>query len=140
LPTGGLLGVYFASDDFSGQPSFRRVDQFVNTYYQSAPGHLNFPFSVRWLGSLHAQSSGLYGFSLNSTGPAALFVDGRPVLDDGSAGGSNLAEVPLPAGVHAIEIDYRAIGGYLHCYLKWQPPGQTGLQPLPPSVTEPAQQ
>ncbi len=140
LPTGGLLGVYFASDDLTGQASFMRVDQYVNTYYQTPPSDLSFPFSVRWLGTVEAKSSGAYGFSLDSTGPAILLVDGSPVVDDGSAGGTGTGTVSLAAGVHAIRIEYRATGGYLHCYFKWRPPGQSGFEPVPPSVTLPAHQ
>jgi hypothetical protein len=140
LPTGGLLGVYFGSSYLSGAPSFRRVDQFVNSYYQTPPGSLSFPFSVRWLGSLETKVGGPYAFSLDSAGPAVLSVDGHPVVDDGPSGGTRVGSVLLSAGMHALRIEYRATGSYLHCYVKWQPPGQSDFEPLPPSVTEPAHQ
>lgn len=138
LPTGGLLGIYYATGDLTGQPSFAKVDQFVNSYYQTAPGNLNFPFSVRWLGSLDVTSSGTYAFLLDSTGPSALFVDGRSILTSGAIGGVQVGTVFLTVGAHAMRVDYRATGSYLHCYLKWQPPGQAGIEPIPPSVTQPA--
>jgi hypothetical protein len=112
----------------------------VNTYYQNPPGNVGFPFSAIWLGSIDARTAGVYKLSLNSTGPATIFVDGIPVLSDGPAGGSVFGSLSLTAKAHRIRIEYRAVGGYLHCYLQWQPPGQASYEPIPPSVTEPAHQ
>jgi len=134
IPTGGLLGVYYSTPDFQGTPAFLRVDQFVNTYYQNAPDGLSFPFSVRWLGSVQIKTAGTYQFSLDSTGPAALYLDGRRVLS--SANG--VATTALAAGAHTVRLDYQATGSYLHCYLRWTTPGQAGVVPIPPDVTLPA--
>ncbi len=138
LPSGGLLGLYFAGPTISGTPSLERVDETVYTYYQNAPPNLQFPFSVRWLGRLEAPKAGAYGFSLDSTGPSTLYVDGKPVVSEQSGGPVAYLTVPLTAGPHQIRLDYNATGGYLHMYLEWRPPGQTDYSTIPTRLLEPA--
>jgi hypothetical protein len=137
LPSGGLLGLYYQATDFSGPIALARVDQQVNTYFQNPPANTQFPFSARWQGMLRADSAGAYGFKLDSSGPAILFIDGRQVLT-GNADGGQITFVPLSIGPHTVRIDYTGSGGYLHCYFSWQPPGQSSFAPVPPTVTEPA--
>ncbi|MDB5057463.1 MAG: hypothetical protein JWO59_935, partial [Chloroflexi bacterium] len=138
LPIGGLLGLYFPGPVFSGSPVLERVDQTVNTYYQNPPGALTFPFSTRWLGIIEAPVTGSYSFGLDSTGPSSLFVDGHEVLKTGPSGGAYSTAIMLTHGPHKLKLEYHATGSYLHCYFTWAPPGQSGLSPVPPSVTQPA--
>jgi len=138
LPTGGLLGLYFAGPAIAGAPVLARVDATINTYYQQPPPNTQFPFSARWTGSLRAPATGNYGFALDSTGPSVLYLDGKPVITEPSGVSRPMVTVPLAAGPHQIRVDYNATGSYLHCYLTWIPPGQTALTPIPAQVLEPA--
>jgi 4-amino-4-deoxy-L-arabinose transferase-like glycosyltransferase len=137
LPTGGLLGLYYAGAVIAGAPVLERVDATVNTYYQLPPTNTQFPFSARWRGSLLAASSGNYSFALDSTGPSVLYIDERPVITEPSGVSSPMVTVPLAAGRHRIRVDYNATGSYLHCYLTWMPPGQIARGPIPAQVLEP---
>lgn len=137
MPTGGLLGLYGSGIAFGPRPDLARVDQTVDTYYQTAPVGSNFPFVARWLGTLAAPRGGVYSFKLNSTGPSQLAIDGHPVVATIANGTDAIGQVPLTAGPHTIRVDYSAIGGYLHCYLTWAPPGEP-FAPIPPTVTQPA--
>jgi 4-amino-4-deoxy-L-arabinose transferase-like glycosyltransferase len=138
LPSGGLLGLYYAGPTISGTPTLERVDETVYTYYQNPPPNLQFPFSTRWLGRVQAPKTGPYGFSLDSTGPSVLYIDGKAILSEQSGGPVASTTVPLTAGPHQIRIDYNATGGYLHVYLEWQPPGQLNYSPIPSRLLEPA--
>jgi hypothetical protein len=138
LPSGGLLGLYFPGPTIAGTPTLARADQTVYTYYQNPPPNLQFPFSARWLGLLAAPRGGTYAFSLDSTGPSTLYLDGKPVLSEQSGGPVATLTLPLTKGPHKIRIDYNATGGYLHMYLEWRPPGQLNYSPIPPQLLEPA--
>ncbi len=138
VPTGGLLGLYYPGPTIEGAPVLERVDQTVDTYYQTPPPNTQFPFSARWLGTLNAATGGLYQFALDSTGPSRLYIDGALVVAGGPGASATTATATLRPGLHLIRVDYNATGSYLHCYLTWAPPGQSALSALPPSATQPA--
>jgi hypothetical protein len=138
LPSGGLLGLYYPGPTISGTPALERVDSTVYTYYQNPPLDLQFPFSARWLGRLAVPEAGKYAFSLDSTGPSTLYVDGKPILSEQSGGPIATITVPLTAGPHQFRVDYNATGGYLHIYLEWRPPGQLNYSTIPARLLEPA--
>jgi hypothetical protein len=137
LPTGGLLGLYYSGSQIGTVPDLERVDQTINTYYQNPPENLQFPFATEWTGTVRIDTPGVYGFRLDSTGSATMYIDGASVISDGPDGGAQVTSTSLRAGIHQLRVDYSATGSYLHCYLTWQPPG-SGFGPIPPSVTMPA--
>ena len=135
MPTGGLLGLYYIGPAIGATPDLARVDQTVDTYYQTPPVGGNFPFAARWLGTIRIAHTGAYAFRLDSVGPSGLLIDGKPVVQ---STGSPMAEsLSLSAGPHTIQLDYSATGSYLHCYLTWAPPGQS-FAAIPSTVLEPA--
>lgn len=137
MPTGGLLGLYYQTTTLDGPVGIARVDQQVNTYFQIPPAPLQFPFSARWRGMLRIDTGGYYTFKLDSAGPSVLYIDGKALLT-GVANTGQTASISLNPGRHTVRVDYTGAGSYLHCYLTWEPPGQSMFVPVPPTVTEPA--
>lgn len=77
----GLLGVYFRTQDFSGE-ALERVDPRMEFWWMSPPGDIGIEqFSVRWTGQLISPSTGRHVFKFNSDGVCRLYIDGELLIE-----------------------------------------------------------
>ncbi len=108
----GLEGEYFNNRDFSGQPNLMRIDEQVNfnSVHGWPPSKVDRGnFSVRWTGTLTAQTAGTYIVALTSDGGSYLYMDDKLVVDNGGSHGVQTRShtVEFEAGrPHFIRIDY----------------------------------
>ncbi len=89
-------------------------------------------FAVRWEGDLIPPATGQYGFSLRTSGPAHLILNGRQVISITESRGSLDAQgtTELEAGKPVrIEVEYHAQRSAGRCRLMWSVPG--GRRPDP---------
>jgi beta-glucosidase len=88
----GLLGEYFSSANFTGQPALRRVDPQIDFDWNASapsPGISAKTFSVRWTGSLTAPAPGTirFGFTMshcstcNDAESISVWLDGKLAHD-----------------------------------------------------------
>ena len=125
----GLLGYYYASPDWSGEPMFIQRDLFI------APNDaVVSPYSVKWIGKIAAPEAGAYLFGTRSDDGSLVYIDGQLVVDNGGQHGAEYREgvIELSRGWHDIEVRYSDMGGSRAMELWWRPPG--GGKTLTPSA------
>jgi hypothetical protein len=101
----------------------RRVDPQLNFAPTDGPfagAGLKGIFQVRWEGLLRVPQVGRYGFTALAGGEVRLFLGGRLVLE-GAA--ETRGEAELPAGDHALRIEYAHRDGPAALSLLWEGPG-----------------
>jgi len=118
----GLVGSYYATPDWSGDPVTVQRDLFI-----TANGLLPSPYSVKWEGKIAAPLDGVYTFGLRSDDGSLLYIDDQLVVDNGGQHGAEYQEgaVQLERGWHDIKILYNDFGGSRVLELWWRPPGST---------------
>ena len=146
-PTGGLSAevasmfnpdLLRSDDPFGGQSiAQRRSDPFVG--YREASSMLNTlgapAATIRWRGTLNAPVDGSYTFTVNSSGPVVVMIDGKTVLDT-TGSGSAPSPVNLSHGPHAVDIRWAWNGGQARIEWSWATPnGASGI--VPPTVLTP---
>lgn len=114
-PADGLLGRYFATSDWSGEPVLERIDTTLSTEALAATPEvreLN-TFSVEWTGSLVVRRDGIYGFATKSDDGSWLWIGDQLVIDNGGAHSvRNVAtELLLKRGVYPFKLRYNQVGG-----------------------------
>ena len=142
----GLSGEYFDMgsllEDFptipaDKKPVLKRVDKTINFESTQEGFHgtqlVDF-FFIRWTGKIRIPKDGNYTFILESDDGSRLFIDGKPVVDNGGLHEmqSQWGKVDLKAGEHEIKIDYyeNENDGGAGCILSWKPPGKNwGIVP-----------
>ena len=121
----GLLGRYFATADWSGEPFLERVDELPSTETLAATRAVasRGSFSVEWTGALIVRRDGIHRFATKSDDGSWLWIGDQLVIDNGgSHAATNVwAELPLKRGVHAFKLRYSQTGGDYFLQL-----GQTG--------------
>ncbi len=135
----GLLGRYFDKVNPVGQHSASRVEDKFEFWYNSpeetrrALG-LSSPLSVLWEGLIEIDRAGTYIFATESDDGSWIFIDDRPVVDNGGAHAVQYrsGEIPLEAGYHRIQIKYFDVGGGAVLKVFWTPPGEKEA-PIPPA-------
>ena len=140
-PSGqGLLGTYYASDNWTGPELMHRVDPLLLTSWPE-PEPVFGAFSATWTGELLAPADGLYAFHLDADDGVRLTVDGQMLGESLNPDTVNMvaATTNLTAGSHPIRIDYFQRGGGKALEFFWQPPGQP-MQPVAPRYLRPASQ
>ncbi len=110
--------------DFPGQGSF--------------PGGRREFFRLRWLGLINIHRPGRYGFGGLVDDGLAVYVDGRPVVEDLGEGPPRRlwGWLRLDPGLHSLEIRYLQLAGRAVLRLRWQPPGREP-EALPPGLLRP---
>ena len=134
----GLIGEYYEFADGLGdfpkvppekKPSIRRVDKQINVdNCDSNFGNTNLSenFYVKWTGAVQADKAGKYKFAVESDDGSRLFVDGKPVVQNGGSHPMSKAggEIELQPGPHQIVVEYFQGNGQMGCKFYWTPPGK----------------
>lgn len=143
----GLIAQYF-DDEVSQAGDFRRrvlvrIDPTISFDWAGGSPDPLVPqneFSVRWMGTLTAPTSGVYTFFSRSDDGFRLWINGLPVIDawvPQSALEWIAGTVTLVAGQrYAFRVDYYEGGGDARVFLEWQPSGQA-RSPVPTSAFQP---
>jgi hypothetical protein len=126
----GLVGSYFRSRDFSGEPLVR-VDPTVDFDWGRGAADPSLPvdaFSVRWQGVYVAERSGLHRFAVTSDDGLRLWVGDlarAPLLEGWRSGPVTLrGEIELVAGrAYPIRLEYYDDRGAATVQLRHVPPG-----------------
>jgi hypothetical protein len=114
----GLLASYFNTADFSGTP-VRRIDSAIDFDY----GYKGTPiegfnldnWSVRWEGSIRANTTETYTFYVDNASSAKLWINGQLVIGSGTSG-----TISLVAGQwYSIRLDYHQTEGWKDAKLQW---------------------
>jgi hypothetical protein len=141
-PVRGLVGRYYANDQWAGEPTMVRLDRQLAYYFHFLP--LPRPYTVEWRGRLAVPVEGVYRLRTKAISSASLYLDGRPVIDrssPGQADGSSPdtpgpiaeGEVYLTAGLHDLRVRYLDDQSHSQIYLYWQPPEGEQV-PIPPDA------
>ncbi|MCB0047868.1 MAG: glycosyltransferase family 39 protein [Caldilineaceae bacterium] len=116
----GLLGSYFANDEWQGPPALQRVDPSLDAYFHILP--LARPYTVEWTGMLAIPETGRYGFGLASIDESTLWIDGEEVTASPGAGVYAEGMSELTAGLHPIRVRFADRTDHTHITLFWRPP------------------
>lgn len=128
----GLGAVYWANPDLAGKPSARTLgitgdsSGTLSRNWGSGSPAAGIPagnWSARLTGEIQL-SAGVYGFELESSGGARLWIDDLLVVDNWDPGTPSAAgTLGVQAGRHRIRIDYYSGGSGANLVLRWTPPG-----------------
>lgn len=149
----GLLGGYYDSASFEGEPTFLRRDVRIDFIWGNgrpvggsiSEPHRSFPatgFSVRWKGRVIPRFSEPYRFVASSDGSMEVRIRAPGEQDwitavsaDGRAGVVTSDSITLESGkLYDIEIAYRATTGEPRCTLSWSSPS------TPQEIIDPVRQ
>ena len=119
----GLLARYYENETWSGEPTIVRQELFVHRYIHIFP--LTRPYTVEWLGSLYAPTSGQYTVQLRAITAAWLTIDDQSLLETRIANEPVSATMVLDAGWHTIRLRHLDAEIYSRIYLEWMPPDAT---------------
>jgi dolichyl-phosphate-mannose-protein mannosyltransferase/PA14 domain-containing protein len=131
----GLLGAYYPSPDWSGDPAFMQVDPEIAFYFHIIP--LPRPYSVQWIGKLFAPAAGEYHFALNSVDGSQLMLDNQLVVDNPNGHTTVENITGLTQGWHDVSIRFSDQTSATQIYLYWTPPGQTESELIPTRYLSP---
>jgi hypothetical protein len=130
----GLSAEYFINPDRAGAPAFSGVDLELSTKqlshrWRDAPPET---FSARWRGYLAVNRSGLYRFATTSDDGSWVYVDGRPVVDNGGTHGprTQSGQIFLERGPHFVLVEYFQAGGTLALEWSWARDAESSV-PVP---------
>lgn len=121
VSSNGLLGHYYANDNWDGSPALSRIDAKFNLYFHVTP--LPRPYTVRWTGKLAIPLAGRYIFALESIDESELLIDDEQVVSAHTRNKLEQASVDLEEGLHDIELRFSDRTDHTHVNLYWTPPG-----------------
>jgi hypothetical protein len=102
----GLLGKYYRSVNWSGEPADIQVDPVIN-FDWSKSWPLPAPFSVEWTGNIVIEQPGDHIFSLVADDGALLEIDGTTVVDvSKDLLQEKTGTINLSKGLHPIRVRY----------------------------------
>jgi hypothetical protein len=131
----GLLGAYYPTPDWSGDPAFKQVDPQIAFYFHIIP--LPRPYSVEWTGKLYAPQTGQYAFALESRDGSSLKLDNQLVVENPEGNAKTENNVALDEGWHDIFIHFQDKTGGTRIYLYWTPPGAKESELIPSRFLSP---
>lgn len=118
----GWKGEYFNNTDLSGNPAVVHDDELIAFDWGQAyplPGVGVDNFSVRWTRELELPE-GTYRFSLRADDGVRLWVNDALLIDRWTAGyATSEAVTQLPAGRHAVRVEYFEATGDARVFLEW---------------------
>jgi hypothetical protein len=120
------------------KPAVRRVDRQINyagTSGKFADTDLEDYFYVRWTGLLRVPKDGRYTFYLESDDGSRLWIDGRPVVENGGLHPmeEKSGEMTLKAGEYEIKVEFFENMGEAGCRVSWEVEG-IAKEPIPESA------
>ncbi|MDP8922998.1 MAG: PA14 domain-containing protein, partial [Chloroflexota bacterium] len=115
----GLLATYRRGTDFDAPIQFSQVDRHLQRRIHLLP--LPRPYTVEWIGTLHAPKSGVYSFWIDAIGRSWVWIDDKRVFAD-VHNSTPEAMVHLGEGDHAIRIRYLDSDQFSRFDLAWRPP------------------
>jgi hypothetical protein len=123
-PVGKFRAEFFNNNSLSGQPTFTRIEDAVNTNWNAGgPGNGigNDNFSVRWTGKFNFEG-GNYKFSNGVDDGMRVWIDGKIVHDSWVVRNSieTSWNVAMTAGLHDIKVEYREDGGMAMARMLWE--------------------
>ncbi len=116
-----------------GKPRRTWTDVTIDNRQLPWPGlELRQHFAIRWRGMLHIAEAGTYVLATESDDGSRLTV-GEAVVDNSGDHGMRVRRVriALEAGWLPLRLEYLQGTGEAGCRLLWQPPGGSGLVPIP---------
>ena len=121
----GLLGKYYRSVDWTGDPVRMRVDGKLE-FDWSRTMPLQPPFSVEWTGKLVIAKAARYTFAVQADDGALLEINGRPVVDlsRGPAFTKRSGAIELAPGQHKVRVRYFNSFGGGSLKVWWNAPGR----------------
>jgi hypothetical protein len=140
-PHMGLLGEFYANDNWEGAPRFHQIAPFLMYAWTDAPPIAgNQPFTVRFRGALRVTEPGKYRIRIIADDGARLKLDDKVVGEAMQPGGEQTLDVnlELSQGDHPMVLEYfqKIVGSSLRVY--WQK-DDAPMVPIPPSALVPAQ-
>lgn len=131
----GLLGAYYPTPDWSGEPAFTQIDPEIAFYFHIIP--LPRPYTVEWRGKLFAPLAGEYRFALHSVDGSQLFLDDALVVDNPQGRTRIENTTSLTEGWHDIRVRFSDQTSATQIYLYWAPPDASDLELLPTQFLSP---
>jgi hypothetical protein len=131
----GLLGSYYPTPDWSGEPAFQQIDPQIAFYFHIIP--LPRPYSVEWSGKLYAPKAGDYAIAIDSRDGSSLQLDNQLVVDNPDGNTKVENTVSLTEGWHDITIRFQDQTGGTRIYLYWTPPGAKESELIPSRYLSP---
>jgi beta-glucosidase len=134
LSAEGLTGLYYDNMNLDGTPVMRRVDSEVAFSWGADAPAAGLPkdrFSVRWVGTLIADTTGVYRLGVTVDDGFRLTIDGSVFLEDWHDGSTRSYEkdISLIAGEpHRIRLEYYENGGNATVQLGWKLKGDDPLK------------
>ncbi len=136
ITNNGLLGRYYANDNWQDPPAFTQIDPWIHFYFHNPP--LPRPYTVEWTGRIYIAKGGQYLFGLESIDESSLFIDEKQIINDQTPNQYMETKVDLSPGFHLIRLRFADRTGSTHINLYWTPPGSE-QEPIPPDVLFPSQ-
>ncbi|MDF2440787.1 MAG: hypothetical protein JWN98_1771 [Abditibacteriota bacterium] len=105
-----------------------RVDATIDWESVEGPA-FNTPFAdffyARWTGKIRIPRDGEYTFFTESDDGSRVFINGRPVVDNGGTHGmeEKSGKVELKAGDHDLKVDFFENSAGAGCRFRWSGPG-----------------
>ncbi len=131
----GALGEYFNNRDMKGDPSFTRIDDNINFYWEQYSPSADLPdddFGVRWTTFLIPPETGRYTIGCWISSGYEILLDGKRILSGRNEheAFNNEYQVDLEAGrKYKIEVLHRNYSGDADVKLLWARP-RPGMQDL----------
>lgn len=130
----GAFGEYFNNRDMKGQPSFTRVDDQVNFYWEHFSPRSDLPdddFGVRWTTYLVAPETGTYAIGSWGSSGYEVILDGKQIMSRRDEHHAFMQQyvVDLQAGKkYKIEVLYKNYSGDADMKLLWARPRTDMMQ------------
>jgi len=130
----GAYGEYFNNRDIKGEPSFTRVDDQINFYWEHLSPRADLPdddFGVKWTTYLVPPESGTYALGSWGSSGYEILLDGKRIISERNEHHAFHKEysAELQAGKkYKIEIFYRNYAGDADMKLLWAPPRPNLIQ------------
>jgi hypothetical protein len=125
----GLLGAYYPSPDWGGDPAFMQIDPEIAFYFHIIP--LSRPYTVEWTGKIFAPAAGDYHFALDSIDGSQLILNDQVVVDNPNGHTTVEGVTALTEGWHDITVRFSDQTSATQIYLYWMPPGADQLELVP---------
>lgn len=134
-PVAGWKGEYFDTEEPGTTPALVRDDPAINFNWGTAAPGVGMPndhWSARWTRTLNFQA-GYYRFTAVTDDGVRLWVDDKQIIDRwerSDASQQFFGDAYLPAGPHAIKMEYFNLTGGGQAHLTWTRTTTTGAQAL----------